>query len=251
MCRVKLPLCTLCSVLSDIFFNLQSLKCYLLLTFCVTFTKLQTVQHPDKSLTLHFVRAKGKSQSISPTCWDSIREVFPLWGSRWSRQIREEVRNVLNQPERKKIEGRTDLSFHGYWLFSGVKVPLFYFFMKCLRENKINMGKIYSLGMNDAPTFDEPSSSFIFWSNFLILVFFDRFLTWFWQSPNLVTLGAFLFLFIAGQIWTWVPNNWPIFFWNNEVKTLLKLIFYVQSTCVYIVLYNSKTLAWILYTNIN
>lgn len=52
------------------------------------------------SLTLHLVRAKGKSQSISPTLRDALGEVLPLWGSRWSRQIREEVMSMLSQSER-------------------------------------------------------------------------------------------------------------------------------------------------------
>lgn len=59
----------------------------------------------DESPTLHLVRAQCKPQSISPTCWDPHGEVLPLWGSRWSRQIR----GLFSQPE-SNGQGRRELT---------------------------------------------------------------------------------------------------------------------------------------------
>lgn len=79
------------------------------------------------SLTLHFVRAKGKAQSISPTLWDPHGEVLPLWGSRCSRQIRVGIKR------KNETGGRgADLCFHGNQLLPWIQVPLLHFSLKSL-----------------------------------------------------------------------------------------------------------------------
>lgn len=59
-----------------------------------------------KSLTLHFVGAKGKPQSISPTFWDSIWEVFPLWEGQRAHGGK---RLKIKQRERDRAESVPEL----------------------------------------------------------------------------------------------------------------------------------------------
>lgn len=73
--------------------------------YCKAFFHLCVSWISGKSLTLHFVGAQGKPQSIRPTFWDSTGEVFPLWerqnrdeDSQWEIKRRREKRAEM-RPE--------------------------------------------------------------------------------------------------------------------------------------------------------